>query len=258
MTNTSNKRKSISKKTRFEVFKRDKFSCQFCGEEAPKVVLEIDHILPVSKGGDNSLVNLVTACFNCNRGKGAKKLNDSSEVSKQKKSLDDLQERANQMKMLAEWRRELKKLDDMFCKECLKIINDYSGLDYELANFGKNNLLKLRKKYKDSEIFEVCQISITQYYNFPDDKEEQSDQWNKAFNYIPKILSVRKKSADNPNLKKIFYCRAILRNKSNYINESYVLEFIKDLVDEGYDMEDLINTSIKCYNWKDFERTFID
>ena len=50
------KRKSINKKIRFEVFKRDNFTCQYCGKSAPNVILEIDHITPVSKGGNNDLI----------------------------------------------------------------------------------------------------------------------------------------------------------------------------------------------------------
>lgn len=63
------KRKPLPKKLRFEVFKRDGFSCQYCGSNPPKVVLECDHIKPVSKGGENEIDNLITACFDCNRGK---------------------------------------------------------------------------------------------------------------------------------------------------------------------------------------------
>lgn len=60
---------AISKKTRFEVFKRDGFCCQYCGAVPPAVLLEVDHIDPVCNGGTNDIDNLVTACFNCNRGK---------------------------------------------------------------------------------------------------------------------------------------------------------------------------------------------
>lgn len=67
-------RKTLSKKTRFDVFKRDQFTCQYCGQTPPKVILEIDHIRPVSQGGDDSKDNLITACFDCNRGKGAEAL----------------------------------------------------------------------------------------------------------------------------------------------------------------------------------------
>lgn len=64
-------RKSISKKVRFEVFKRDGFMCQYCGSTPPAAVLEVDHIKPVSSGGKNTDENLLTSCFDCNRGKGA-------------------------------------------------------------------------------------------------------------------------------------------------------------------------------------------
>jgi len=62
-------RKPISKRMRFEIFKRDSFTCQYCGAMPPKVPLEVDHIQPISKGGTNDKMNLVTACFDCNRGK---------------------------------------------------------------------------------------------------------------------------------------------------------------------------------------------
>jgi 5-methylcytosine-specific restriction endonuclease McrA len=57
----------VSKKTRFDVFKRDFFTCQYCGLTPPAAVLEIDHIHPVSKGGKNGIDNLITSCFDCNR-----------------------------------------------------------------------------------------------------------------------------------------------------------------------------------------------
>lgn len=62
-------RQSIGKRVRFEVFKRDAFACQYCGAHPPDVLLEIDHIIPVSEGGTNDDGNLVTSCFDCNRGK---------------------------------------------------------------------------------------------------------------------------------------------------------------------------------------------
>lgn len=64
-------RKAISKRVRFEVFKRDEFQCQYCGAAPPKVLLHIDHIVPVASGGDNDMDNLLTACDACNMGKGA-------------------------------------------------------------------------------------------------------------------------------------------------------------------------------------------
>lgn len=63
-------RKAISKRERFEILKRDGFKCRYCGRTPPEVTLEIDHLKPVAGGGCNCQTNLVTACFDCNRGKG--------------------------------------------------------------------------------------------------------------------------------------------------------------------------------------------
>lgn len=68
-------RKSLSAKTRFEVFKRDGFVCTYCGSHPPNAVLHVDHIVAVAKGGANDEDNLTTACDRCNLGKGARDLN---------------------------------------------------------------------------------------------------------------------------------------------------------------------------------------
>ena len=73
------KRKSLSKKLRFEIFKRDSFTCQYCGCHPPGIVLEIDHVIPVSEGGENDEENLVTSCFDCNRGKSNRSLASTPE-----------------------------------------------------------------------------------------------------------------------------------------------------------------------------------
>lgn len=71
------KRKPTPKKTRFELFKRDNFTCVYCGNKPPQCVLEIDNIIPVTKGGSNEIDNLVTSCFDCNRGKSNNNLSNA-------------------------------------------------------------------------------------------------------------------------------------------------------------------------------------
>ena len=66
--------RTITPSVRFEVFRRDSFTCQYCGRRAPKVILHVDHVVPVVAGGTNDLVNLKTACSVCNQGKGARRL----------------------------------------------------------------------------------------------------------------------------------------------------------------------------------------
>ena len=62
--------KSLSKKRRFEIFKRDDFTCIYCGKKPPDVVLSIDHIIARTAGGTDKDSNLVTSCMACNLGKG--------------------------------------------------------------------------------------------------------------------------------------------------------------------------------------------
>lgn len=64
-------RKALSKKTRFEVFKRDGFKCMYCGAHPPAVLLQVDHIHAVALGGTNDMDNLITSCQPCNLGKSA-------------------------------------------------------------------------------------------------------------------------------------------------------------------------------------------
>ncbi len=70
----SAKRKGLSIKARFEIFKRDGFVCQYCGGHPPAIVLHVDHITPIASGGSNDPDNLITACDTCNLGKGARSL----------------------------------------------------------------------------------------------------------------------------------------------------------------------------------------
>lgn len=62
------------KAIRQEVFKRDNYTCQYCGAKIDNP--DCDHLVPFSRGGRSILENLVTACPSCNRSKGAKSLEE--------------------------------------------------------------------------------------------------------------------------------------------------------------------------------------
>lgn len=73
-TNNQN-RSGLSIKVRFEIFRSDNYRCRICGASAQDGIrLEVDHKIPVSKGGTDDLQNLWTLCFKCNRGKGTRDL----------------------------------------------------------------------------------------------------------------------------------------------------------------------------------------
>lgn len=69
-TSADVERKELNRSLRFAVLKRDSYRCCICGRDAKDgVKLEVDHIVPVSKGGKTVMTNLQTLCQDCNRGK---------------------------------------------------------------------------------------------------------------------------------------------------------------------------------------------
>lgn len=62
---------------RYAILERDRFACFYCGRAAPTVILHVDHITPRS-GGDDGANNLITACQDCNLGKGARPATDDA------------------------------------------------------------------------------------------------------------------------------------------------------------------------------------
>lgn len=62
---------AVSKRTRFEVLRRDNHQCRYCGASAPDVPLVVDHVVPVALGGSDDPANLVAACRDCNSGKSS-------------------------------------------------------------------------------------------------------------------------------------------------------------------------------------------
>jgi hypothetical protein len=69
-------RKCIGKKMRFEIMKRDGFACIYCGRKPPEVALEIDHVVAIAANGAHHPSNMVTACYDCNAGKGKRSLTE--------------------------------------------------------------------------------------------------------------------------------------------------------------------------------------
>lgn len=70
-------RSKMSASLRFDVLKRDQYRCRICGRSSrqdPELVLHVDHIVPVARGGLTELTNLQTLCQACNLGKSAKSM----------------------------------------------------------------------------------------------------------------------------------------------------------------------------------------
>ena len=73
INNKTSRKRKVSSKIRQQVLERDNYTCQMCGRTRfDGVKLEVDHIIPVAKGGSDNISNLQTLCRECNRGKSAK------------------------------------------------------------------------------------------------------------------------------------------------------------------------------------------
>ncbi len=58
--------------SRYNIFARDKNTCQYCGEKFSRSELNLDHVIPRSQGGISSWENVVCSCHSCNRHKGGR------------------------------------------------------------------------------------------------------------------------------------------------------------------------------------------
>lgn len=58
--------------TRFNIFARDRHACQYCGKRLARSQLNLDHVLPRSRGGTSTWDNVVCSCHRCNRVKGGR------------------------------------------------------------------------------------------------------------------------------------------------------------------------------------------
>lgn len=204
------RRVSISKKLRFEVFKRDGFTCQYCGAKAPEVVLHCDHIDPVANGGATDILNLLTACSECNLGKGARKLSENSELSKQMQQLEELNARREQIEMMLQWRDELQSLQNSTVEEISARISSRSS--FEPNDAGKADIKKWLKRFSAAEILRAADESFDTYLEYKDGKAT-SESWNKAFGKIPGVAGILKQEAERPYLRRLLYIQGIIRKR---------------------------------------------
>ncbi len=94
------KRQAISYRLRFDVLKRDGFACRYCGQRPPDVVLHLDHVVPVSRGGTDEMANLCACCPACNQGKGDEPIERGTNAEQLRRAMldtgEDWEPRADQ------------------------------------------------------------------------------------------------------------------------------------------------------------------
>jgi hypothetical protein len=246
-SSTSMGRKPISKKVRFEVFKRDGFKCQYCGACAPEVVLEVDHIHPVSKDGDHDIMNFVTSCFDCNRGKSDRLLSDDSVVAMQRRQLDQLSERREQLEMMLRWRDGLRSIDTDMAQ---KVADAWHAAapGWTLNENGMKDIRKLIKTFGVEAVLSAIDTVSTQYIRIGSDGKAIGESTNVAFSKIGGVCRL----ATLPELdRQLYYVRGILRRRV-YVNEGYVMELMRAAIDGGMEIDALTDRARKSRSWSEF------
>lgn len=248
-------RKAISKKLRFEVFKRDNFACQYCGQAAPDVILHVDHINPVANGGDANILNLVTSCVDCNLGKGARQLSDDSTLQRQRAQLEELNERREQLEMMVQWREGLRAIDEDAVGKLEELFMQLTGRVF--SDFGRNKVKGWLRRNSFAELYDAMETAAQTYWKDPEDEGDQAEQASRVFSYTPRIIASRKRNASKPWMKDLYWCRAVIRNR-HYCNEQKAIELLEEAYEAGIDIEELKDFARQSRSWTAWHRTLRD
>ncbi len=241
------KRKSLSKKIRFEVFKRDSFKCQYCGAEAPEVVLEVDHIDPISKDGADEMVNYITSCRACNAGKSDRRLDDSTTLQKQKAQLNDLNERREQLEMMLQWRQGIREIKDVEVDHVLDAWSE-AAPGWSLNEKGVKEVARYVKKYGISKVLDAIDEAKVAYIIVNDGKAT-SDSVNLAWSKVGGFLRMAALPEDE---RRLYYVKGILRNRLSYVPYD-VMKALTEALRGGVPVDAMELEAKHTRNWTAFQ-----
>lgn len=246
-------RKGIKKSVRFEVFKRDSFTCQYCGLKARDVVLEIDHITPVADGGDNDILNLVTACRPCNAGKSDKSLASTAAIDKRRSQLEDLEDRRQQLEMLHQWHMSLIDLNDQAVDLAQSLWFEAigeSGATWTAT--ARDEIRKLLKRHGFDEVCVAIREAAEAALRSSEIELDHGRVTNEWFWKIGRILTVRKMETKDPGISRLLYIRGILRNRCSNLNEWACIALLKQAKEANMCLDWLEGFAKQATSWSSF------
>lgn len=224
------KRKKLATSLRFEVFKRDSFTCQYCGRKAPDVVLELEHIEPVSKGGSDELLNLITSCWQCNSGKGDRRLSDDAVIARQHAQLAELQERREQLDMLLRWRDGnadlAEKEVDAFCDLWTKAVRGWTVNDS-----GKASVRKLIAKHGIGRVLDALDRAATHKLAISGGKLDAE--------IVDGIFRLVFIMAEPDEVQRMYRLRARIRRRWDYVHDGICIGLLRRVLKAGIAVEQI-------------------
>lgn len=155
MNFSNNNRLPIETSVRFQVFERDNFTCQYCGRKSPEIILEIDHYVPVSKGGSNHFDNLKTSCRECNEGKSDRELCPIERI----KPVEQITPEETKEIVID---NSIYGIENDEIEQVLDLVKEYIG-KYELSDFSKKSITELFYRFSKDEITEGIKEAANKY-----------------------------------------------------------------------------------------------
>lgn len=217
----------ISSKLRFEVFKRDSFTCQDCGQTLPDVVLYVGYKIAPEDGGKPVLLNLITRCYDCSA----------------KEPTDVLSRKREQLELIIEWKKSQQHFEEDSTDLVVAYIN--SKMDkYSLKKKAEKEVSKALKKYGFVAVMECIDTAAEKTINYDDNGFATHESVEDFIANIHKFLFI---NSLPKSIQRARYVAGICRNKYGpdcWEDAKDLMEkYVKALQDHDYD-EDMIEKDI--------------
>lgn len=254
----------ISKKVRFQILSRDRFTCLYCGRKPPEVILEVDHIQPKSKQGSDDPTNLLTSCRDCNNSKRDKVLNTTT-LPDIKQEMVELEAKKEQLDLYYKYLKQISNFEEKnpFINLAVKAWERGSDGEYTLSDKGRSSIKKAFNSYPPEDVLKAIRIAWENERVQPDSK----------IKYVYGVLKQMKLEKENPEMAKQHaekrQSRAILFdywNKqprgSGYLPAYTLDEWMKELDEEDIkycmdeaqgmwsDLKESIQSQIEMRKWQ--------
>lgn len=191
------------------------------------------------------MLNLITSCFDCNRGKGKKKISDKSIIHAQIDQLTELNERRSQIEMLLDWKNGLLEIDNDVAKKIGDYFEDLTG--FSVSEKGIRTLKAIIKKYGHDNCINGMERSVDVYFK----NDTESAEF--CFRKIGAICNLNTKPDYS---RKISYIMGILKNKSIFFNKKKMGDSLFKAHENGVDLDKLTEETKSISNWKEFKEKF--
>lgn len=245
-------RTAISKKLRFEVFKRDSFTCQYCGRKAPDVVLQCDHITPVAAGGEGDILNLITSCFDCNNGKGARTISEQAVLNRQIDQLSELQSRREQIEMLIEWRAGLEKMKEDATDHVAESWERVTEGRVSLSKTGRDKVRKMVKEFGLDLVLRALPEALDTYGRRDAEHRITIESIDIAFSKLAGVCRTLRAEKEKPWLRRAFYVRGIMRSRFSYVDDQEAMNLMEAAADRNVDFDSLERVAKTVRNYSAF------